>query len=252
MNRARFLSIIFGILVSFGVCHAHEALKVSTSPWSPYAMKKEAGQFEGLSVDVVDAIFKRLNLSYEMSLYPANRLNLLIGKEFIDINFADSPAWYSSKDKEKFLFSDAYAQVNEYVYFRKDKYLEIEKPGQLASHRVGITDGYYYEAFNKVFATGEVSKHAASSNEILLRLLINDRVDAAFFDDKLFEYLLVKEQVDSSWFRRGKLLSEAPLCLKLHKKHGALVKKINQALNGMKDDGTLASIIKKYTHPGKP
>jgi len=70
MNRARLLSIIFGILVSFGLCHAHEALKVSTSPWSPYAMKKEAGQFEGLSVDVVDAIFKVLTCLMKCRFIP--------------------------------------------------------------------------------------------------------------------------------------------------------------------------------------
>ncbi len=244
IQNCRSLVLIFVLLAPFTV--RAELLEAATAHWSPYAMQVEQRQLQGISVEILQEIIKRSNNEVMMQLHPTERLNQLFDDKQIDINFADSPVWNQQSKDPQYVFSESYTTVFEYIYFLEENYKEVNAPDDLSEKFVGVTRGYYYEDYEDFFNTGKIKKHEAYSNSNLIALLDKNRVDAAFFDDVLFNYLLKTEHFAKCKFKRGKRLSTAPLGLKLIIEKQYLLQGINNAIAEMKADGTIKDIVDKY------
>jgi len=249
MNHSHIRYCLYLFLLLMPSVSNAESLAAATADWSPFAMAGKDGKLEGISVDIFRAIIDRTHNSTSIVLVPPKRLNLLFDQNKIDVNFADSPSWNPTTPNPPYVFSEPYTVVSEYIYFVGDNFQIIQEPVDLIGKIVGINFGYYYAQFETLFSEGSIRVSKTHSPKKLLLNLNNKQIDAAFFDDMSFGYLINQEQLDRSEFRRGKKLTEAPLGLKLRidKKH--LLEKINKVIANMKEDGTIKRIIASYTRP---
>lgn len=227
------------------VAETQPRIQLATAFWNPYAYEVESGKYSGIAVEVAYEVFKRLGVSYHLELHPTNRLNLLIDQNQIDINFADSPLWNDPTDNQAFVYSDPYTNVDEHVYFRMDKAVPDVKPEHLHGKLVGISMGYYYEEYKPHFDTGKIKLYEAYMESDLINLLENGRLDAVFFDELLFEFLIHKYKKQREVFVRSTKLSSAPLSFKLNSRVAYLKDDINAVLKVMKKDGSLQKIINR-------
>ena len=217
----------------------------ATANWSPYAMITEKG-ISGISVDVLNEIVKRTGDTVSINLYPAKRLNKLFDLNKLDINFADSPDWNIISKNPKYVFSENYINVKEYVYFLKDRYIDLKSPIDLKGKNIAISAGYYYAMFEKFFNKGSITKIELNSNKSLLRFLKMGRCDAALFDNILFDFLLVELKYDKRKFKRGLEINNAPLGLKIRIEKKNALNRINKAIKMLKKEGFIKKTISKY------
>jgi len=240
------LILLPSLLVVPNVSRA-EQLNAATADWSPFAMNGKNGELEGISVDIFNEIMIRTQHRAALTLLPPKRLNRLFDQNKIDINFADSPKWNPKEADLKYTFSDPYTFVSEYIYFLKENYQIVDKPTDLTGKVLGINFGYYYEQFETLFSQNIIRVSSSHSPLQLLLKLNRNKIDAALFDDMSFNYLLDKEQLDKSKFKRGKKITQAPLCLKLRIDRQYLLKAINKVISNMQQDGTIKRIISSYS-----
>jgi len=240
----RYFLFVFILLISHK--SYAENFHAATANWSPYAMTTKEG-ISGVSVEILREIVKRTGDTISINIYPAKRLNKMFNLNKLDINFADSPDWNETNKYPDYVFSEKYLNVKEYVYFLKDRYIDIKSPLDLKGKIVGISAGYYYDMFEDYFKKGIIIKHELYSNKSFLRFFKMGRCDAAFFDNLLFEYLLVQLNYDHHYFKRGLELNNAPLGLKIRIEKRHAVKRFNTVIRILKKEGFIKKIIQKYT-----
>jgi len=239
-----FVLFFLGIFLSV-ISHADQ-LVAATSDWHPYAMETDNGVLEGISVDILREIASRTQHEVDISLMTPKRLHLQFSASKIDINFADTAAWNQTVNSPEFVFSEPYTTVSEYIYFLQNHYIEVKEPNDLRGKVVGINRGYYYAEFDDLFTQDVIRRTEAQSNEHLLTLLSKNRVQAAFFDDVLFNTLLSQSGLERDLFKRGKRLTNLSLALKFRVEKKHLLKGVNEAIADMKADGSIDKIINRY------
>lgn len=240
------VALLVTLLPSLG---GAEVLRAATAEWSPYAMLRD-GQPEGIVVDILREIERRTGITFEVSIYPPSRLNMLFERGEIDLNFADSPVWNARLDVPRAVFSETFMEVREYIYFRRGHAREVRTPDDLAGLTVGVTRGYYYPLFEDAFKRRKVKRYDVNTNESLIAMLRAGRVDAAFMDDVLFESLLHQLGLADE-FTRGRELSVAPLGFKFRADRASTLPAINNAIRQMKANGEIRRIVSRYTDVDK-
>ncbi|OHD10381.1 MAG: hypothetical protein A2Y34_06785 [Spirochaetes bacterium GWC1_27_15] len=220
----------------------------ATANWQPYAIEDANKLVTGIGVDILKEVCKRTGDKVVIKIYPAERLNQMFDLNQIDINFADSPNWNEIKKDSPFVFTESYTSVVENIYFLANKYIDVKTPNDLKQKRVGIVRGYYYEMFKESFKNKIVLLEETNNESFLIQMLKKDRLDCAFFDNYVFDYLLVKNNFKMSDFKKGLQLSDSPLCFKVRIEKKDIVTRFNKALLEMKKEGVITKIILKYTN----
>ena len=219
----------------------------ATANWLPYAIENEKGEISGIGADILKEVCKRTGDSVTIKIFPAERLNQMFDTNKIDINLADSPNWNEIKENSPFVFTESYSFVIENIYFLKNKYLDVKSPEDLKDKKVGIVRGYYYEMFKDAFNNKIVPFHEVNGEISLIQMLKENRVSCAFFDNYVFEYLIVKLHYKTSDFKKGMQLSNSPLGFKVRIEKKSAVQRFNKAINDMKKEGIINNIILQYT-----
>lgn len=156
--------------------------------WSPFEYEQD-GAVRGIDAEVVGRIMRRLNLPYEIRVYPWSRAWMMIENGRADAVLSVS---YSSGREEVLHYSStqrkaAAAQsippdhlwVSEYVFFvmnSKLDRLKFESYKQIKADgcRVGVNRDYTYDA---AFRDADLGTHQFSTAEDGLKALIQDEID---------------------------------------------------------------------------
>ena len=222
-------------------------LRAATANWYPFAYYDEQEQLKGISVEIMQHLARQTGNQVEIRLYPAKRLAQLFRQGKLDINIADSPLWNPRDPRSPPLFSISYLTVNEFLYFPADQKQQVTNVSDLKNMRIGTELGYYYPMLEPAFRTGAIERIEYQQATDMLTPLLRHHLDAMAMDEWLFSYLLKMKQLDPHRFQRGLQLSSTPLGLKLHPSLQALKPELDSALKTMLEDGTIATIIDRYT-----
>lgn len=220
------------------------------SDWRPFSYEDEQGEMHGVSVDIARKVMLLSNVDVRFVSYPVNRLQAMLSRNQIDLNYADSPQWNSPEELRHFQFSIPYMSVREHLYFLADNPLRQQPLEQLQHLTVGMVRGYTYRTLDPEFTSNRLSKLEVSQDTALLNLLQSGRVDAVAMVDDLFDYLIVQQRFDPATFAQGGLLSEAALGIKVQPEHASLLPAINAAIKTLIDNGEVERIRKRYLPVG--
>lgn len=214
--------------------------------WHPYSFQDANGEARGIAVDIVRTVMARNGQQVDLVFYPANRLNLLLDEGRLDLNYADSPLWNPADAGDRFVYSQPYLQVREYLYFLKDHPARTMPLDKLQGMRIGIVRGYTYQSLDDALQAGRLVKVETSREPALLELLTLGRVDAIAVVDDVFTALLSARQLEPGRFARGAKLSDAPLVMKLQRQHADQLPKLNATLQAMIRSGEVERIRRSY------
>lgn len=222
--------------------------------WHPYSYQDASGQAQGIAVDIVRKVMEQNGQQVDFVFYPANRLNLLLDEGRLDLNYADSPLWNSADAGERFVYSQPYLHVREYLYFMKDHPARQVPLDKLQGLRVGVVRGYTYPSLVAALKDDRLVKVETSREPALLDLLMLGRVDAIAVVDDVFADMLTDRHVDPGRFARGAKLSDAPLVMKLQRQHADRLPGLNAALKTLIRSGEVERIRRSYLldNTGKP
>ncbi|WP_421899227.1 substrate-binding periplasmic protein [Maridesulfovibrio sp.] len=225
---------------------AREVVTVATGEWAPYVSAQKGGN--GMSFDIVSAAMKRAGLTAEYEFYPWKRalLTLENGKAM-----ASFP-WVKRPEREEFaLYSDPLHSRTVRLFYSKNFYPEgliASNIEELKKYRIGVARGYaQLEQYRKMgLNTVEVPDNAMG-----MQKLVRGHID--FMSES---YVVGNVLIRNLFPDQEELFSSIPapvgaerLYLLFTKKNiesGELLRKFNQGLQSIRDDGTFEMIVKQY------
>ena len=209
----------------------------TNATFPPYEMTTDTGAFEGIDVDTAHAIAEKLGLELQIDDMEFDAALLSVQQGKADIVMAGVTV--TDERKAVMDFSDSYATGIQSIIVPEGS--DIATPDDLAGKKIGTqrgTTGYIYCSDD----FGDENVVAYDSGLTAVQALNNGQVDAVVIDNApAQEYVAANPGLvvlDTSYAEEDYAIGMA--------KGSALEDAINAALEELKADGTLQSIVDKY------
>ena len=209
----------------------------TNATFPPYEMTTDSGEIEGIDVDTAKAIAEKLGLELQIDDMDFDAALLSVQQGKADIVMAGVTV--TDERKAVMDFSDSYATGIQSIIVPNDS--DIASPDDLAGKKIGTqrgTTGYIYCSDD----FGEDSVVAYDNGLTAVQALNNGQVDAVVIDDApAKEYVAANpglKVLDTSYAEEDYAIGMA--------KGSALEDAVNKALEELKAEGTLQSIVDKY------
>ena len=210
----------------------------TNATFPPYEMTTDAGEFEGIDIEAAQAIADKLGLELQIDNMDFDAALLSVQQGKADIVMAGVTV--TDERKAVMDFSDSYATGIQSVIVPEGS--DIASPDDLADKKIGTqrgTTGYIYCTDD----FGEDAVVAYDSGLTAVQALNNGQVDAVVIDNApAKEYVAANpglKVLETSY-------AEEDYAIGMNKDNTALVEAVNAALEELKADGTLQSIVDKY------
>ena len=209
----------------------------TNAAFPPYEMTTDAGEFEGIDVDTAKAIAEKLGLELQIDDMDFDAALLSVQQGKADIVMAGVTV--TDERKAVMDFSDSYATGIQSIIVPNDS--DIASPDDLAGKKIGTqrgTTGYIYCSDD----FGDENVVAYDDGLTAVQALNNGQVDAVVIDNAPAQEFVAANPglkvLDTSYAEEDYAIGVA--------KGSALEDAVNKALEDLKADGTLQSIVDKY------
>ena len=209
----------------------------TNATFPPYEMTTDSGEIEGIDVDTAKAIAEKLGLELQIDDMDFDAALLSVQQGKADIVMAGVTV--TDERKAVMDFSDSYATGIQSIIVPNGS--DIASPDDLAGKKIGTqrgTTGYIYCSDD----FGDDAVVAYDDGLTAVQALKNGHVDAVVIDNApATEYVAANPGLvilDTSYAEEDYAIGMA--------KGSALEDAVNAALEELKADGTLQSIVDKY------
>ena len=210
----------------------------TNAAFPPYEMTTDAGEFEGIDIDTAKAIAEKLGLELQIDDMDFDAALLSVQQGKADIVMAGVTV--TDERKAVMDFSDSYATGIQSIIVPEGS--DIASPDDLAGKMIGTqrgTTGYIYCSDD----FGDDAVVAYDNGLTAVQALNNGQVDAVVIDNEPAKAYVESNPglkiLDTSY-------AEEDYAIGMAKGNTALEDAVNAALEELKADGTLQSIVDKY------
>ena len=210
----------------------------TNAAFPPYEMTTDAGDFEGIDVETAQAIADKLGLELQIDDMDFDAALLSVQQGKADIVMAGVTV--TDERKNVMDFSDSYATGIQSIIVPEGS--DIASPDDLAGKKIGTqrgTTGYIYCSDD----FGDDAVVAYDDGLTAVQALNNGQVDAVVIDNAPAKEFVAANPglviLDTSY-------AEEDYAIGMAKGNTALEDAVNAALEELKADGTLQSIVDKY------
>ena len=217
---------------------AGKLIMATNATFPPYEMPTDAGDFEGIDVEIAGAIAEKLGLELQIDDMDFDAALLSVQQGKADIVMAGV-----SVTEDRLLvmdFSDSYATGIQSIIVPEDS--DIASADDLAGHMIGCqrgTTGYIYCSDD----FGDESVTAYDSGLTAVQALVNGQVDCVVIDNAPAQEFVAANPglkiLDTSYV-------EEEYAIGMGKGNTAMLEAVNGALADLKEDGTIQAIVDKY------
>ena len=209
----------------------------TNATFPPYEMTTDSGEIEGIDVDTAKAIAEKLGLELQIDDMDFDAALLSVQQGKADIVMAGVTV--TDERKAVMDFSDSYATGIQSIIVPEGS--DIASPDDLAGKKIGTqrgTTGYIYCSDD----FGDSNVVAYDNGLTAVQALNNGQVDAVVIDNAPAQEFVAANPglkvLDTSYAEEDYAIGMA--------KGSALEDAVNKALEELKADGTLQSIVDKY------
>jgi len=243
--RIWIMKIILLIIIFTFSLHAKDVIQPLTEPWMPYQMETEQG-LEGISVDLVKEIQKRIGNEQKIKVYPWSRgYNLTLKKTGYALFLTTK-----SKKREKLFKWVGPISSMKLLFFknanRKDLDIRsLEDAKKVKSIAVAVDNIAHQKLVELGFKNLYVNKLANYS----LKKVLESKTDLYPTEYYSFLYELKKKNLQNKIVpvKMQEPIMESQLYIAFNKETPqSVIKKWQDALDKIKKDGTYEKILKKY------
>ncbi|WP_018610235.1 substrate-binding periplasmic protein [Uliginosibacterium gangwonense] len=236
---------LFGALVA--PCTLAQPLELATFDYPPYMVDGNGGH-KGMAIDIVNAVFKHMQLNTHLQFFPAQRAMMMeIGK--VDAIFTIK----KTNEREAILYFPREPLFTQdfVIFVHKDSTLKFT--GDLASLNqvsIGIVNNASYgPRFDAAVAKGTFPRlELANDFEQNFRKLLAHRMEAVVSSRAVGIAMLRKLRALDQVKVSGPSVEELPSYLAFRRTpvNSTLSKRFDESMRIMKEDGSLAKILKRY------
>jgi polar amino acid transport system substrate-binding protein len=200
---------------------------------------------QGVLTEIAVAAFKKMGYEVIVQIKPWARV-LQEGKDGdIDVVLA---AWYTKEREEWFVYTTSMLDDPIGFYKRKSMPISFKTYADLKPYRIGVARGYAYPA---EFFAANLQTEEATDDTQLLKMLEANRVDLVITGKWTGKYIVEKDLPqfvgELEWIDPPVELQNLHACIsKKAQNYEEKWKDLNEGLERMAEDGSLAAIKKKY------
>ncbi|MCI1956581.1 MAG: transporter substrate-binding domain-containing protein [Oscillospiraceae bacterium] len=222
-------------------------LKVGSSGAVPFAyIDTKTNTFAGVDADITSAVAKKLGISkVEMVKIPYNNLLMELAKGSIDL--VSSGMYCTAARQKQALFSNVYYKEGESILIPKDS--PIKSADDFKGKKISVNQGTAFQKqLEKWVQDGKLGEVVVSTtlNDALLSVT-SGKADAVMADQVVGAYMLKQDNsLGLKMLSPYTMESSGNVCAAFGKDDPAFVKEWNDALDGLKKDGTVLKILEKY------
>ncbi len=238
------LSILFISLPSSAENETKLIIGYGSHNGAPYAFEKAESLHAGIIKDIVNEISAEIDIDILFMKVPRKRIERYLENNTIHLVLLSNPKWLNNSDK---------LQWSEPIFIEQDKMVvkaTDNKPYQSISDFknmiIGTIRGYKYPNLQPFFEKEYFIRYDVNNLEVnFLRLELN-RIDALVDSDTLINYYL-KHADNADVFKvLSVTVSKQQIRAALSPNSPISLRKFNQALQKLKEQGVIAAIMKKY------
>ena len=209
----------------------------TNAAFPPYEMTTDDGGFEGIDVEIAQAIAEKLGLELQI-----DDMDFTAALEAVQAGMSDMAMAGITVNEERLAvmdFSDTYATGVQVVIVKEDSDVTLDNLGE---QLIGVQNGTTgWQFCSDDFGDDHV---AAFDNGITaVQALVNDQVDCVVIDQGPAE-VFVSENPGLTILETEYAIED--YAIGVNKGNTALLDAINGALAVLQEDGTIQSIIDKY------
>lgn len=240
--------IVLLVLTTLSVSTTAQEIRfnIGVKAYPPYTILEQDGAINGIMVDVLEKVASATGYHVEYLEIPRKRVDMMIEQGLLD---ATPRAIEWTMEAERFLFTDPIISIRDVLFSPASKPLQFERIEELVGTRLRTHVGYRYEPLEKYFANGLIYRHDDAYEEQMLNNLIMSkrRFDAAIVDELVGYWLINENQWEGQLVASNNAIASVGYRLMFNKSFAAFVKRFNAALEDMKSNSELQTIIDKYT-----
>ncbi len=249
MEETMKYTVMIIVLLLSTVLFAQNTLTFTIGEWAPYSSKTLDGY--GIMPEIVTAAFKEVGIEVKYQWMPWNRALEIVKSDY---NYDGTVGWGKTDERMKhFVYSKNQIVSDKQVLFhRKDyKFSWSNKAKDLMGKKVGHTRGYANMGALKTAVEKGLVMDIADSDLINFKKLVNGRID--LFDCNLYvgrdiiNNKLTPQEGELLTYKQ-EVLSDSPLMLlvsKSHPKADYIIKKFDEGMEIIKENGVYEKIVKK-------
>ncbi len=211
----------------------------SSGEYRPFSYVDEGGKLVGFDKDISDAVAKQMGLKSDTKTGEFSTLIGGIQSHRYDVIIGSMTP--TKKRENAVSFTDGYYTSGAQLFVQQSS--SCTDPESLKAATIGVASGTTYEDFLKD-KKWVASTKTYASDVVALKDLSTGRLDGVV-TDKLVGLYQIK-QAKSKLKTCGDLLYKEQPAFAVDKGNDALVKKLNEALAKVQDDGTYAKLSKKW------
>ncbi|QSX42687.1 transporter substrate-binding domain-containing protein [Shewanella cyperi] len=213
-----------------------------SSNWYPYYIPNSPDS-PGIISELLPQILSRAGVGGEIVPLPPKRTNQALENGQLDFDIV-SPSWFPNGDfGPKFVKSSPIMLIKENVITLPGHELDWQDISAIKGREIGTVMGYLYHD-DKDFIRADFR-----SEQELIKALHKHRIPAAISGDYPALYWSAKLNLPIAIAAEH---SSGDLVFRLRKEHEALLPAIDAAITELKKDGTIKTIIAKYTQRLQP
>ena len=235
------LFLLFSILLASCSSDNSDKFVVATSPDNPPYEFFKSGQVVGFDIDFAEALAKKMGKELDLKNMDFNGLIPALSSGRIDAVI--SAVSETEKRKEHVDFSDVYNESLVAILFKKISLITDIK--SLEGKRVGVQLGTSWEQIlrQEIKKNPSITMLNMTNNLSLIEELKNNRISAVVLEKKQAEKFAEQYPEFSFFLMDDSNISKFAVVLQKGSKHR---KKINEAIESLRADGTLEILERKW------
>ncbi len=216
-----------------------ETLTMGTNAsFPPYEYVDDNGKIVGIDAEIAQAIADKLGMKLEIKDMEFESLIPAVKSKSIDLVLAGMTV--NEERKQSVNFSDSYSTGVQVVIVKENS--EIKTVDDLKGKKIGVQAGTTGDAYcSDDF--GEENVKQFSNGSLAVAALANGQVDCVVIDNEPAKNYVAANSglkiLDTEYVTEDYAIA-------ISKDNDDLLKKVNDALKELKDDGTVGKIVGKY------
>lgn len=231
---------------AFAGCGKSESITITegtltmgtNATFPPYEYTDENGDIIGIDAEIAEAIAEELGLKLEIKDMEFDSLIPAVKAGSIDIAFAGMTV--NDERKESVDFSDTYAKGVQVIIVPEDS--KIASPDDLEGKKIGVQAG----TTGDIYCTddfGQENVKQFNNGALAVTALTQGQVDCVIIDNEPAKNFVKSNKglkiLETSY-------ADEDYAAAVSKENNELLKKVNEAMKTLKDNGKIDEIISKY------
>ena len=222
-------------------------VKLGAFVYPPFYVEQN-GQVEGMAVEIIEDLFERLHLNWNLTMYPLKR-----ALKYMETGELDAIVILIKNPEraEYIAFTAPVITVRGLIWSAADRgAIEFAQLSDLSQYKLGVTLGYSYGAEFDQLIQSFPRVDPINSDLLNFMKLLNNRIDA-FPCNEIVAKSLFKQnpELQGKFTHAPNAFITWDLCIGISKK-SPLVEKIetiNTLLATLQEQGVISQLVKKYT-----